>query len=158
MTTLGAVLALLTATGQALSAGVFFGFSVLVMPGLATRPPAEAVAAMQAVNRIAPRSLLMVPLLGSALGGVAVAVHTLVARPDGLALLLVGAAAGVSTLALTVGYHVPRNAALAAVDPQAPGAATAWARYAPGWTRLNSVRAALALVSAAALVGAVLAS
>ncbi|GAA1427916.1 DUF1772 domain-containing protein [Microlunatus lacustris] len=156
MTTSGTVLALLTATGSALTAGVFFGFSVLVMPAFRARPAAEAMAAMQAVNRVAPRSLLMVPLLGSAVGGLAVAVHALVTRPDGLALLLVGAAAAVATLAVTVGYHVPRNDALAALDPQEPGSAAAWARYAPGWTRLNSVRAGLALLSAAALVGAVL--
>lgn len=60
MTALGTALALVTATASGLTAGVFLGFSALVMPALRARPPAEAVAAMQAVNLVAPRSLLVV--------------------------------------------------------------------------------------------------
>ncbi|GAA1837172.1 anthrone oxygenase family protein [Microlunatus capsulatus] len=157
MTSLGTALALVTATASGLTAGVFLGFSALVMPALRGRPPAEAVAAMQAVNLVAPRSLLMVPLLLSAAGCLLVGVHALVTRPAGQGLLLSGAAAGLAAFAVTAGYHVPRNDALALLDPAAPGTAAAWARYAAGWTVLNSVRTVLGLVSAVALVGGVLA-
>lgn len=156
MTSLGTALALVTATASGLTAGVFLGFSAIVMPALRARPPVEAVAAMQAVNLIAPRSLLRVPLLLSAAGGIAVGVHALLTRPAGQGLLLSGAVAGVAVLAVTVGYHVPRNDALALLDPGAPGTADAWVRYAAGWTALNSVRSALGLVSAVALVAGVL--
>lgn len=157
MTSLGTALALVTATASGLTAGAFLGFSALVMPALRGRPPAEAVAAMQAVNLVAPRSLLMVPLLLSAAGCLVVGVHALATRPVGQGLLLAGAVAGVAAFAVTAGYHVPRNDALALLDPAGPGTAAAWARYAAGWTALNSVRSVLGLVSAVALVGGVLA-
>lgn len=92
----------------------------------------------------------------SAAGCVAVGGHALLTRPDGQALLLTGALAGLASMALTAGYHVPRNDALALLDPQAAGSAAAWTHYAAGWTRLNSVRSGLALLSAVALVGGAL--
>jgi uncharacterized membrane protein len=155
MTTTGTTLALVTAAASGVVGGVFFGFSTLVMPALRARPPAEAMAAMQAINVVAPRSLLMLPLLLSAAGCVVVVVYAVTAHPSSRGLLLAGAVAGLASMALTAGYHVPRNDALAVLDPQAPGSAAAWARYTVGWTRLNTVRAALALGSAVALVAAV---
>jgi uncharacterized membrane protein len=48
--------------------------------------------------------------------------------------------------------HVPRNNALAAVDPSAETAQAAWTRYYRGWTMWNHVRAAAGLAAAAALM------
>jgi uncharacterized membrane protein len=48
-------------------------------------------------------------------------------------------------------YHVPRNNALAAVDPESAEAADAWSRYLAEWTRGNHVRVAAALAAAALL-------
>lgn len=54
-------------------------------------------------------------------------------------------------IVLTVAYHVPRNEALATVEPGSPEAAGRWAGYRAEWTAANHVRAAAALAAAAAL-------
>ncbi|SCF02643.1 DUF1772 domain-containing protein [Micromonospora mirobrigensis] len=150
-------LALGTALAGAVTGGVFVAFSTFVMPALGRLPADQAMRAMQAVNAQAPRSLLMVPLVGSAVGCLAVAGWALF-RADlpGRGWLLVGAGAGLVAFAVTAAYHVPHNDALARLRPAAPGSAEQWARYASAWTRWNHARAVAALVSAAALVVGVL--
>jgi Domain of unknown function (DUF1772) len=55
----------------------------------------------------------------------------------------------VGAIGLTIAYHVPRNEALAAAEPQRSDAARQWARYLTEWTKWNHVRAAAALAAAA---------
>lgn len=67
-----APLSLLAALACALVAGLFLGFSSFVMRALGERPPAEGVAAMQAINRVILRSafialFLLATLLAAAL-------------------------------------------------------------------------------------------
>jgi uncharacterized membrane protein len=62
----------------------------------------------------------------------------------------------VGVIGLTVAYHVPRNDALAALDPASADAAQHWATYLREWTRANHVRAASGLLAAAALAAAML--
>ncbi len=146
MTGTVAVLTLLASLGCGVMAGVFFAFSTLVMRSLARLPPAYAVAAMQAINVAAVRPPLMLALLGTA---AICAVLAVVAVVTSAAFLLAGSVlylAGV--MGLTITYHVPRNNALAAVEPG--GEADHWARFAPGWTTWNHVRGAAALLAAAA--------
>ena len=141
-----------TAVACGISGGVLFGFSALVMPALRTQSADVAAAAMQAINVAAPRSLFMVPLIGSALGSLAVGVLAATrSEVPGRPMLLAGAATGLLVMVITAAYHVPRNNALALVDPSSPGIAAAWAAYAPGWTAWNHVRAAAGLVSAGLL-------
>ncbi len=54
-------------------------------------------------------------------------------------------------IGLTMGYHVPRNNALAAVDPESIEGAQLWSRYQAEWTRWNHVRVAAGLAAAALL-------
>lgn len=134
-------LTLVAALGCGLMAGVFFAFSAFVMRALNRLPPAEAVAAMRAINVAAVTPPFLVALVGT---GAACALLAVLGRHDrdllaGSALYLVG------TILLTVAYHVPRNDALAA------GTAGGWADYAAGWTRWNHVRGAAALAAAAVL-------
>lgn len=120
------------------------------MPALARVPPATALPAMQAVNRVAPRSALTVPLVGSPVGCVVVGVWAALATDGPTRLLLVaGAVCGVAAFVVTAAYHVPRNDALARVPADS---ADAWESYRPGWTALNHVRVGLALLSAVLLV------
>ncbi|RKT79540.1 putative membrane protein [Terracoccus luteus] len=162
------VIALVTAVASGLTGGALFAFSSVVMPALARVPPATALPTMQAVNRVAPRSALMVPLVGSPVGCVVVGVWAAVAADGPTRLLLVaGAVFGVAAFVVTAAYHVPRNDALARVPPDsagatgatgstgeagATGATGAWESYRPGWTAMNHVRVALALLSAVLLV------
>ncbi len=151
-------LALLAALGCGLAAGVFFAFSSFVMKGLRRLEPARSVAAMQAINVAAVSFAFMATLFGTALACAAVGGWALAEWNEPFAGYLVAGSALylVGVIALTIGYHVPRNNALAAVDADGPEAAEIWARYVVDWTRWNHVRAAAALAASAALVGALL--
>jgi uncharacterized membrane protein len=150
-------LSLATAFGSVVTGGTLFAFSSFVLPGLRRLPAADAVAAMQAINVQAPRSLLMLPLLGSAAGGMVLAVLVLT-RPEtpDRALLIAGALAAVATVVITGVYHVPHNDALARLHPDDPSIVSTWTDYARGWLRWNHVRTLTALGSGIALTLAVL--
>jgi uncharacterized membrane protein len=147
------VLTLLSALGCAMMAGVFFAFSAFVMKALGRLPAEQGVAAMQAINVAAVTPAFMVALFGTALACGASAVWALFAWGERFApYLLVGSALYlVGTILLTIAYHVPRNEALARVEPRGSGAESHWRRYLSGWTAWNRVRAAASLAAAAAL-------
>jgi len=145
--------AVATAACCGVTGGVLFGFSSFVLPALRTLPTTDAVLAMQAINLAAPRSWFMVPLLGSALGSVVLGLYAALGGPaPGRVLLLGGAVAGVSVMAITAGYHVPHNDALATVDAHAPTAVAQWQQFVGGWAGWNHVRTATALLATVALV------
>ncbi len=152
MTAVIQAVTLATALGCGLTGGVLYGFSSFVLPALRTLPSEQGIAAMQAINEAAPRSWFLVTLLGSALGSLATGAYAVLAGPGpGRGLLLLGTAAGLSVLAITVGYHIPRNNHLATIAPADPAAAAQWMRYAREWARLNHVRTATGLLAALAL-------
>ncbi len=133
-------LTLVTALGAGLSAGVFLAFSSFVMAGLARTPGAVGVRAMQEINRAAPSPVFMLVLFGT--GALAIVITALgFARASPTAAVLLAAAlAYLVCLALTVGYHVPRNDALALLDPDGASTPALWRAYLRDWTRLNHVR------------------
>ncbi|MER5432811.1 anthrone oxygenase family protein [Streptomyces sp. NPDC002588] len=146
---LGLVLLGVLATG--LMAGVFCAFSVLVMRALTALPPAQGVAAMNAVNRTAMAPAFMVLFLGAAALCAVIAVVTFVLWPqDGTALLLVGSVLYLAgAFGVTVLANVPRNDALMKLEPGTAEAVRYWPTYVREWTRWNHVRA---VASAAAAV------
>lgn len=132
-----------------INGGVFFAFSTFVMPALAVLPARQGVSSMQAINRAAPNPAFMVTLFGAVLVGLPLAVGA-VADLGGpgagyrlAAVLLSGA-----TLAITIAFHVPRNNALAALDPSTASSASAWTRYLVTWTRGTHVRTVTSIASA----------
>jgi uncharacterized membrane protein len=144
-------LTLLAALGCATMAGVFFAFSAFVMKALARLPAAQGVAAMQAINVAAVTPTFMVALFGTAVACGALVLFALFAWDERFApyLLVGGALYLVGTILLTITYHVPRNEALARVEPHCADAENHWTRYHSGWTAWNHVRAAAALAAAA---------
>jgi uncharacterized membrane protein len=147
------VLTLLAALGCAMMAGVFFAFSAFVMKALARLPGELGVAAMQAINVAAVTFAFMAALFGTAAACGALAVWALFAWDERFApYLLVGSTLYlIGTILLTIVYHVPRNEALARVEPRGAGAEIHWRRYLSGWTAWNHLRAATALAAAATL-------
>jgi len=147
------ILTLLSALGSGLIAGVFFGFSTFVMRALARRPPAEGIAAMQSINVVVINPAFLAAFLGTAVTCLAVAVLSVlrwhepgaVYRLSGSVLYLVG------TFGVTMVCNVPRNDALAAVDPTSEGGARLWADYLVSWTAWNHVRTAAAFAAAVLL-------
>lgn len=145
---------LASAAGAAglLAGGALFAFSSFVMPALRDLPTETAVRAMQSINDWAPRSVLMVPLMGSPALGALVGGLALADRlPGDRRLLLAGAALSVVAFAVTAAYHVPRNNQLATLAPGTPEAAAYWQTYLGEWTRMNHVRVALLLASGVSL-------
>lgn len=151
------VLVVLGILGTGLVAGVFCGFSTFVMRGLAALPPAQGVAAMNAINVAAVQPAFMTVFAGSAALSALIAVVTFVVWPEeGKAELLLGSALYlVGSFGLTIVANVPRNDRRPRLTPGAPEAAVYWPEYVREWTFWNHVRtvasAAAALVYIVAL-------
>ncbi|MFF1740323.1 anthrone oxygenase family protein [Streptomyces mirabilis] len=150
------VLTLLGVLGCGLVAGVFCGFSTFVMRGLAELPPAQGVAAMNAINGAAVRPAFMLVFVGSAGLCAVLAVVTFVLLPDeGTVELLLGSALYLfGTFGVTVVANVPRNDALLKLAPGTAEAAVYWRSCVREWTMWNHIRA---VASAAAAVSYTLA-
>lgn len=136
------VLIVLGVLGTGLTAGVFCGFSTFVMRGLGSLPPAQGVAAMNAINTAAVSPAFMIVFVGSAVVCAVLAVVTFVLWPDGGTVeLLAGSALYlIGGFGVTAVAHVPRNETLLRMDPGSPEAAVYWRTYVSEWTMWNHVR------------------
>jgi uncharacterized membrane protein len=149
-------LTLIAALGCGVAAGVFFAFSAFVMKDLDRLPAPQAIAAMQAINAAAPTPAFMAVLLGTALACGALILSSVIVwgEPSALYLLVGGALYLICAIGPTAVYHVPRNEALAKVEPRGVDAENHWSRYFAGWTAWNHLRSAGAFAASAALVAA----
>ncbi len=147
-----------TALGCAVVGGVFFAFSTFVMKALGGLPPAQGMAAMQSINVTVINPLFMSAFLGTALASLLVIGLSLPAwnRPGVIWCILGGALYIIGTFGVTMAFNVPRNNALAALDPASAGAAKLWADYLTGWTAWNHVRIIASLAAAGTLIIAAL--
>ncbi|MEU6732987.1 anthrone oxygenase family protein [Streptomyces physcomitrii] len=145
------VFTVLAALACGLVAGVFTAFSAFVMRGLAALPPNRGLAAMQSINVAAVRPAFMALFLGAAVLSAVVAVFTLVKWPEEAAVeLLLGAALYLAgSFGVTMAANVPRNTALAELDPEAPESEEPWRAYVGEWTAWNHIRAGAALAATA---------
>ena len=144
------VLTVAAALGCGVNAGVFFAFSSFVMKALARLQPAQGIAAMQSINLAAVTPAFMTALFGTAAACVTLGVWALVDWDDAVGpwLLAGGAVYLLGTVGLTIAYHVPRNNALATLQPQRAEATGPWVRYVAEWTRWNHLRTAASLAAA----------
>ncbi|TDC25283.1 DUF1772 domain-containing protein [Streptomyces sp. 8K308] len=135
------VTAVLTLLAAGAMAGLFFGFSVAVMPGLDSLDPEAAAEAMRRVNERILNPLFLsaftaVPLTAGATGGLLL---WLGHRAAGWAFLLAAVVYLLGTFLPTAAVNVPLNDALAAGG--------SWADYSPRWTPWNTTRAAFATLT-----------
>ncbi len=157
MDTATTTLTIATALGSATFGGAMFAFSAFVMHALDRAPARTALVAMQEINLAAPRPPLVAVMVGTSLLSVAVAVLAIVSvlRGDDVTssmLAIAGCAGFLASIVITGGFHIPRNNALADVDPEGPDAAQAWAAYSGPWQRGNHVRTVAGLGGALLLV------
>ena len=140
---------LLAALGCGLVGGIFYGFSAFIMRALARLPPTQGVAAMQSINITVINAWFLTTFFGTALLCLALAVVGLLewGEPEALYLLIGGLLYLVGTIGVTMVCNVPRNNALAVVEPESPEGTTAWVRYLPAWTMWNTVRTVAALAA-----------
>lgn len=139
------VLIVATAVAAGINAGSFFAFSNFVMQALGRLAPAEGARAMQEINRDAPNPLFMLTLIGGGASGAALALVAL-GSPDA-GWQLAGGLASSATTVITIGFHVPRNNRLAAVEATSQHGQELWLRYRVTWTRGNHVRTLTSLAS-----------
>lgn len=149
-------LSAVTAIGAATAAGAFLTFSTFTIGGLKRLAPAEGVAAMQSINRQATTPVFMAVLFGTGLACVALGVHAItdLDAPYAKHRLAASGIYLVGVIGLTVGFHVPRNDRLAAVDPTSAAGAAYWTTYLAQWVPMNHVRTLAPLATAALLVHA----
>ena len=135
--------------GSALIAGLYFAFSVAVMRALARRPPAEGMAAMQAINAAILNPVFMLVFLGTPALCLVLAVMAVISwapwQLAGSLLHIVG------SLAVTMVFNVPLNNRLAKADPAAPSSLQLWQEYLSRWTAWNHVRTVVSLAATGAL-------
>lgn len=142
------------ALGSGLVAGVFFAFSGFVMPALARLPAAQGIAAMQSIDIQAVTPPLMIALFGTAAICLGLGIAALVRwqGPGSVYVLAGGAAYLLGAVVVTMICNVPRNNALAALDPATVDAAGFWSRYVVEWTAWNHLRCAASLAASACFI------
>ncbi|MFF5448505.1 DUF1772 domain-containing protein [Streptomyces sp. NPDC012888] len=131
-------------------AGLFYAFSIAVMPALRRSDDRTLIETMQQVNRAILNGWFLLGYLGALVStGTALALSI----PSGPAVLpLTGAfVTYAAAMALTAAVHIPLNKALDAAAPahtmDAPTAATVAQAFTPRWTRANHARTALCTAS-----------
>ena len=147
-------LTLITALGCGLVAGVFYAFSTFGMKALARLPAPQGIAAMQSMNVVVINPWFMGAFFGTAAACVLVLVFSLLRWNEAEAVYLLsgGLVYLIGTILVTMAFNVPRNDALAAVDPHSADGANLWAGYVPSWTAWNHLRTATALAAAVLLI------
>ena len=148
------ILTLISALGSALVAAIFFAFSAFVMKALARIPPAQGIAAMQSINITVINPWFMTVFLGTVVTSIILVFVSVWrwAEPGSGFLLSGGLAYFIGTFLVTMVFNVPRNNALAAVDPVSANGEKLWASYVISWTAWNHVRTVAALAAAVLLL------
>ncbi|MFE9254523.1 DUF1772 domain-containing protein [Streptomyces sp. NPDC006879] len=149
--TLGFALVFVSAVASGLVAGVFYAFSTGVMRALGALPPAQGIAAMQAINAAVINFWFLAAFLGAGALATASGVLALVKwGGPGTGWALAGALTQLlGSVIWTIAFHVPRNDALAALDPSDPSSAAFWRKYLRVWTVGNHLRTLAALAACA---------
>jgi uncharacterized membrane protein len=147
------ILTFASGLGCGLTAGVFFAFSAFVMKALARLSPVHGIDAMQSIHIVVINPAFFAVFFGTAAGCILLAVSSLFRwqRPGALYLLLGSLLYLVGTILVTMLFNVPRNNALAAVDPTSNDGARLWTDYVVSWTVWNHVRTIAAFAAAALL-------
>lgn len=145
----------LAAVTTGLQAGLYYGFSCGVMPGLARGDDRTFVAAMQQINTAIVTPWFLVTFLGAPLlSALAVLLH-LGERGPSLVWAIVGFVLAAATVVITIVVNVPLNNALDAAG--APGRTLdpvgARAAFEAVWVWWNTVRALTSTGSLVALLG-----
>jgi uncharacterized membrane protein len=143
-------LTIVALAGAGLNAGVFFSYSTFTMQGLERLAPAQGAAAMQAINKEAPKPPLMLLMFGTAAVSVALMVNAAGSIDEAASVyqLVAGGLYVAGVIFMTGLYHVPRNNRLDRLDAGSPEGAAYWAVYLREWVRMNHVRTIAPLATA----------
>ena len=153
MSSFARTLTIICAVGAGMNAGAFFTFSTFTIEGLKRLPPTQGAAAMQSINKEAPTPLFMLLLFGTGAACVVLGIRAALNLDDSASIyqLIAAALYIVGVVVLTVGYHVPRNNKLEALDPNSAEGIAYWATYLKEWVRMNHIRTIAPLATAVLL-------
>lgn len=145
-------LTLLAVLASGLMAGLFFIFSVAIMPALARLPAANGIAAMQSINVVILNPLFLIAFMGGAVVCGALLVAAITGwTGTGATLTVIGALLYLAGMfGVTMAFNVPLNNALDKASPGTAEAAALWTRYLSVWTAWKHVRAASSVGALAA--------
>jgi uncharacterized membrane protein len=146
-----------SALGSGLIAGAFFALSTFVMRALARLPANEGLAAMQSINVTVINPWFMLVFLGTGVMCSALIVMTVLRwqKPGAGFLLAASLLYLIGTFLVTMLFNVPRNDALAAVEPGSANGVAVWASYVSSWTAWNHVRTVAAVAATVLFVIAI---
>jgi uncharacterized membrane protein len=144
------VMTLASVLGCGLISGFFFAFSKCVMRALGNLPPPHGVAAMQSINVVVINPWFLTAFFGTATMCLFAIAASILRWHDHRALywLIGGLLYLTGTILVTGAFNVPRNNALAALEPDSSHTARFWADYLTSWTAWNHVRTVSAILAA----------
>ncbi len=147
-------MAVFSALGCGVMAGLFYAFSFCVMDALNRQPPAQAASAMQAINETILHPLFFVLFFGTAVvcAMSVVASLTFGELPEAGFLFSGGVLYLLGSLLVTFRCNIPMNNTLAALKGNNEKAAAYWPTYCKQWTAWNHLRFVSSLVSATLFV------
>lgn len=148
------IVSVLCALGAGLTAGIFYAFSTFVMAALGRLPPAEGIAAMNAINVTVINPWFMAVFVGTPLLCVAAALLAFVnwSAPGSFYILAAALLYVAGSFLVTMLFNVPLNTALAAAVPTSTDGVALWTRYLSEWTFWNHVRTAAPLAATALFI------
>ena len=148
------IVTFVSALGAGLIGGAFFAFSSFVMGALARLPAPHGIAAMQSISIVVINPVFLGVMFGTGAACIGlIAAAVLRWQTPGAAYLLSGGLVYlIGCILVTMVCNVPRNNALAALDPNTVEAATLWSNYVPAWTAWNHVRMAASVVASALFI------
>uniref|UniRef100_A0A7S4HVM0 DUF1772 domain-containing protein n=1 Tax=Odontella aurita TaxID=265563 RepID=A0A7S4HVM0_9STRA len=137
-----------------MNGGIFFIFSACVMPSLAAVSDSEGIEVMQKINDVIQNFWFFLVWGGGFFQGVAQATVLLRGREKARSFVYwkYGLASSLcyilGCILVTVLAHVPRNDALAGMDPDGSEAASYWREeYLTKWVAWNHVRTAFCILA-----------
>jgi uncharacterized membrane protein len=152
MDRIATALTFIAALGSGLMAGLFFAFSNSVMAAFGRLPPANGIAAMNAINVTILNGVFFSVFMGTAIISAVLIVGWFFSWvPSGGAFALAASIVYLTgIIGVTMVFNVPMNDALAAVQQDSTEGVALWQDYLQRWTMWNHVRT-LAGIGAVAL-------
>jgi uncharacterized membrane protein len=144
------------ALGAGIVGGIFYAFSSFVMKALSRLPPAQGVAAMNAINIAVVTPSFMVAFVGTALACPLLVAGTWLSWPpvSATSVLLAALAYLVASFAPTLLVNQPMNRRLGAMPIDQ--AIAQWPRYVRRWNTWNHLRCVASLLASALFIAAIL--
>jgi uncharacterized membrane protein len=149
-------LTLFWVVGSGIMAGLFFTFSTFMMKSLSQGEASQGIATMQSINRDILNPLFFVAFMGTALSSLVLGVVSLTRWHEASAVFRFAGSTFymIGVIGVTMAYHIPRNDALAKIDPASAQAPAAWSKFLSEWTPSNHVRTIAAIAALLSFVAA----